>query len=196
MHTVHTQHHTRGYSLVEVLVAISVLLIATVGPMTIASRGLQSAQFAREQATAIFLAQEGIEAIVADRNNSVLAAIDNGDLDESWDWHTSGNIDRCFTGAGCGVDFNNEDVRNPIVDCGSASCAVRHVSGSAIPYRADGSSANETIYERIIRLEEVGAGTRDKEIKVTATVTWESALYAGIGSQKVELHSSVFNIYE
>ncbi len=196
MFTHTSQQHTSGYSLVEVLVAISVLLIATVGPMTIASRGLQSAQFAREQATAVFLAQEGIEAIVAERNGSILAAIQNGDLSESWDWHTSGSISRCFSGAGCGVDFNNEDVRSPIIDCGSSSCMLRYVPGTSVPYRANGASADETMYERVIHLEEVGAGSRDKEVLITSTVTWQSRLYTGIAPQKVELRSTVFNLYE
>ena len=64
----------RGYSLVEVLVAISVLLIALVGPLTIASSGLKRANFAKEQTLAIFLAQEGMEAVVKLREDAALGA--------------------------------------------------------------------------------------------------------------------------
>jgi len=70
--------YTKGYSLIEVLVAISILLIALVGPMTIAAKGIQSSIFVREQTIAISLAQEGIEAFIAARNDAALQALHAG----------------------------------------------------------------------------------------------------------------------
>jgi type II secretory pathway pseudopilin PulG len=64
-----------GFTLVETLVAITVLLVAIVGPMTIAAQGLQASFFAREETTAVYLAQEGIEAVERARDNGALDAI-------------------------------------------------------------------------------------------------------------------------
>ena len=65
-----------GFTLVETLVAITVLLMVIIGPMTIAQKGIQQAYFATEQATAVFLAQEAIEAVRELRDNVALTAFD------------------------------------------------------------------------------------------------------------------------
>ena len=74
----------KGYSLVEVLIAVSILMLAIVGPLTIAAKSLQSAQYARQQTTAFFLAQEGITAVNTFRNWYALQAY-IGSTDP-WDW--------------------------------------------------------------------------------------------------------------
>ena len=50
-----------GFTLVETLIAISILTIAILGPMSIAQSGLQAARYAESTATAQFLAKEGVE---------------------------------------------------------------------------------------------------------------------------------------
>src|SRR3989344_4548933 len=52
---------TSGFTLVETLIAISILTIAILGPMSIAQSGLQAARYAESTATAQFLAKEGVE---------------------------------------------------------------------------------------------------------------------------------------
>jgi type II secretory pathway pseudopilin PulG len=54
---------TTGFTLVEALVAISLLMVAISSPMYIAQKGLSASMFARDQMTASFLAQDGIEAV-------------------------------------------------------------------------------------------------------------------------------------
>jgi len=61
-----------GFSLVETLVSISILLLVIVGPMTITSRTAKSATFASEQVQAFFLAQEGVELAQKARSDLVL----------------------------------------------------------------------------------------------------------------------------
>jgi len=60
----------RGYTLLETLVAIVILTLAIVAPMSIASKVLLSASIAREQVTAFYLAQEAIESVrlIRDQN--------------------------------------------------------------------------------------------------------------------------------
>ena len=52
-----------GFTLIETLVAISILLIAVVGPLTISASSLQSSLNVRNQITASYLAEEAIEYI-------------------------------------------------------------------------------------------------------------------------------------
>lgn len=57
-------HTTRsGFTLIETLVAISILLIAVVGPMVLVSNGIKISYFARDQITAVYLAQDAMEAL-------------------------------------------------------------------------------------------------------------------------------------
>jgi Tfp pilus assembly protein PilV len=50
-----------GFTIVETLVAITILMIAIAGPLTIAQKGLTASTYARDQMIASFLAQDGLE---------------------------------------------------------------------------------------------------------------------------------------
>src|SRR3972149_102217 len=63
---------SRGFTLIETLVAISLLSIAIVAPMSLTSQSLTAAYYARDQVTAFNLAQEGLEAVRAFRDGQVL----------------------------------------------------------------------------------------------------------------------------
>ncbi len=60
-----------GFTIVETLVAITVLMIAIAGPLVVASKGLSSALYARDQIIASFLAQESMEVIKNKRDNNL-----------------------------------------------------------------------------------------------------------------------------
>lgn len=64
------QKNIRGFTIVETLVAVTILMISIAGPMVAASKGLNAALYARDQMTATFLAQEVMEVIKADRSNT------------------------------------------------------------------------------------------------------------------------------
>lgn len=72
--TPRSQGGAAGFTLVETLVAVALLLTVIVGPLSIAQKGLQTASHAGDQVTAIYLAQEGIEHIQMLRDN---VALDN-----------------------------------------------------------------------------------------------------------------------
>lgn len=67
----------KGFSLVEVLVATSILLITIVGPMGLVNRINNTDRFSNENATATFLAQEGVELSQAARDYRMLMFFDN-----------------------------------------------------------------------------------------------------------------------
>src|SRR5262245_55314076 len=65
---------SRGFTLLETLVAVSILALAVSGPLFVASRAIVAAQTARDQLTASYLAQEGIEYVRAMPDNEYLVA--------------------------------------------------------------------------------------------------------------------------
>ena len=189
----------KGYSLVEVLIAISILMIAIVGPLTIAAKSLQTAQYARQQTTAFFLAQEGITAVNTIRNEYALQAY-NG-ATNPWAWVNSATtplVPSCFTATGCGIDFRDNTLGSNDVTCTplvTNPCTVKlrdattNITVSSLYTHVNGGAA--TPYTRIIRLERQGTS----EVLVTVEVKWNTT-YLGGTTQNVTLRTSLFNIYE
>lgn len=184
-------HSTTGYSLIEVLVAISILMLSIVGPITIAMKSLQSAQYARQQNTAFFLAQEGISAINTIRNDAALASFIGSS--DPWEWVDDSALDSCFleTGTGCGIDFRDKTPISNIVDCASSDTACTLLFDDT-PNRASYQygQGDPTVYTRVITLEIVGPA----EVLVTSRVGWDSQLLDQ--TQQVVLSTSLFNLYE
>ena len=52
---------TRGFTLIESLVAVAIVAIAVSGPIYAASRAIITAQVVHDQLVASYLAQEGLE---------------------------------------------------------------------------------------------------------------------------------------
>lgn len=52
---------SRGFTILETLVAIAILVIAITGPMVFAQQSLRAARLSRDQVTAFYLAQDAIE---------------------------------------------------------------------------------------------------------------------------------------
>lgn len=62
----------KGFTIIETLVAVTILMISIVGPLTIAQKSLMASIYARDQVTASFLAQDIIEKIKNDKSNALL----------------------------------------------------------------------------------------------------------------------------
>lgn len=63
-----------GLTLIETLIAVSLLAVAIVAPMSLTTQSLTSAYYARDQMTAFHLAQEAIESVRAARDENILAS--------------------------------------------------------------------------------------------------------------------------
>lgn len=193
-HTSKTKHN--GFTLVETLVAISVLLLVIIGPMTIAQKGIQNAYFANEQIVAVFLAQEAIEGVRELRDKNGLEANDNFETGQppgysTWaDWMSSLPTGNCASGDECGFDRSESiNAGNPIFRCsdnGSVGCSIRKNLGSNL-YTHDAGDAT-TIFTREIIL---GPDLGDM-LSVTVEVTWSSNL---LGNRRVKLQTWLYNHY-
>lgn len=196
MRTRHTAQ--QGYSLVETLVAISILLIALVGPITISAKSLQSAYYAQEQVSAQFLAQEGIELIKAIRNDAYIEAIAAGDLSGAWDWTTDTRLSSCFAGSGCNIVLSSIVAGSPLItiadiqSCSSvANCRLHFDDANQRARFSLDSGDAESPYTRVITLEDDATG---KGVIITSTVSWDSHLFKQ--QQSVQLTGAVYRIYE
>ena len=74
-----------GFTLLETVVALAVILAAVVGPVSLITRGLVDFSFAKNKIIAVNLAQEGIELIRAVRENNILCDSINGN--PNWNWN-------------------------------------------------------------------------------------------------------------
>lgn len=189
-----SRNHTKnGYSLVEVLVAVSILMLSIVGPITIAAKAMQSAQFVRQQDTAFFLAQEGISLANSLRNDGELAAYTTGEATDPWSWVTNPNLSPCFFAQGCDIDARDDTLLDNVVNCATSanSCTLLYDNSKPQTQRAvyQHVSGTATPYTRVITFT-VASGN---EVMVKVAVSWNASLLHD--TQTVTLQTSLFNLY-
>lgn len=194
-----------AFSLVEVLVAISILLLVAVNPMRIVTNANNSTRFANEQLLAFFLAQEGLELVEKGRNDLYLKYFNN-DLNNPMGRFMSNNINQnplanCINNE-CGIQIANDGSLMQAVRCNNSNNNCRlyyEANNTRAKYLYGGSSpgAGQILspYTRKIVMKPVVTTTGNlREMKVTSTVTWRTgSLIAG---QKIELETYLTNIYD
>ena len=179
-----------GFSLVETLVAITILLIVIVGPMTISSTSARSTSFASEQVTAFFLAQEGTELVRKLRDDVVLEFFAENTTEPWADFLAT--INACTLTGGCAVEIDDDSQGTISVDrCSlAAGCQVylRETGTSRSLFTHDNSGATDTPFTRVVTVEITG-----DEAKVISTVSWRVGSLRD--SQSVEVETYLFNVY-
>ncbi len=194
-----TYHCTsRGFTLVETLVSITILLIVIIGPMTVASRGMQNAFYAGDQTTAIYLAQEAIEHIQRLRDDAALQnyqdyVADGSDADgDTWSWYTALNAN-CRDSNGCDMNFE----ASPITyrDCSTpANCQLNKYTGATFGDRVYGYTIGAewapSIFTRRVRVGQLSDGG----LPVTVTVSWNSNLFRS--TRTVTLQTYLYDVYK
>jgi prepilin-type N-terminal cleavage/methylation domain-containing protein len=159
-----------GFTLLETMVAIAVLLIAVVGPISIIGKSLQNIYFARDQMVAINLAQEGIEAVRQRRDTNFL----NGST-----WDSGFGSGDCQGGFTCLIDATLAGLPSPsIIKC-AAPCADTKVyidgaNGTYHQYLSVPVGKTPTNFTR--KVDTVVSANEDK---VTSTVTWRTGGLSG-----------------
>ena len=150
-----------GFTLVETLVAIAVLLLAVTAPLSLATKSLNSSALSKQQITASFLAQEATEYIRNIRDENVI---------KHGDWlHANSGIQNCFTGK-CIVDPTVTSGTDNIKKCQSGVCPPLRYSESNGIYSYDTSvGTDDSIYTRVIEMTDV---INDREIAILVTVSW------------------------
>jgi len=183
----------KGFTLVETMVAISILMLAILGPLSIVSAGLRNAFQARDQITAYYLAQEGIEYVRSTRDYNYLTTI--GGTPQDWLY----NLNNCRSsdGVGCIIDTPIwfSEGSGVVTSCtgGGGAC-----TNSTLYFDEEGRYTHSagigsvlTNYGRYVTITPIG-DNYETEVTITSTVTWKGAT----GQKTFVLSEQLFNLYK
>lgn len=178
---------SRGFTLVEALVAIAIISLSVAGPLVTANRAIIAAQNARQQLTASYLAQEGIEYVRAMRDNEYLIYFRLGGANISslaWNEFISGSSPASITqcrSATCLFDpskimgTGNTLSLNP---CSGVACTplrLETIANGQFAYTQQGGGT-VTPFTRTIQvvdvIDTVTGFVNPNEVRVVSTVSW------------------------
>ena len=188
----------RGFTLVETLVATSILSVAILSMLVVLSKNITNTNYAKRKIIASYLAQEGVEYLRNMRDTYVL--YDSTNTQTGWN---AFNAKLTSAGATCqtGCYFNNGNTNYAnhtqatyksnlsLISCSSASCtngALLYDSSTGKYGFASGTSSGFT---RKVQTSVAGGGN---ETDVTSTVTWKQ----GTASYSITFSEALFNWME
>lgn len=169
----YTESLKQGFTFVETLVAITVLLVAVVAPMSLASDGIIASRLAQDQIVAFYLGQEGVEAVKNMRDHNRMVNDSDGQLGNN----SSGNLANCIvvdpdTEEGCIIDTTRVPETGEFwTQACSGGCEPLRLSNtSPYVYSHQGTGTSESKYIREVK---VWYPTGDiNEAVVEAKITW------------------------
>lgn len=161
----------KGFTLIESLVAVTILMIALVGPVSVMHRTYSAAYIAKDKLTASYLAQEGVEYVRAERDNAYLA--NQSALDRGWSVFLS-RVAACSSDDGSiTCSYSPTDLTTQLKWCNHdtptpffRSCAIFKPGDI---YDQDVTVNSErTAFARKISISQIPPS----EVKVVSSVTW------------------------
>lgn len=185
---------TAGYSLVEVLVAISILLIVVTGPLTILTSTARSSSYAAEQVTAFFLAQEGLELMQKRRDNFFLEHFDNPTtMPNPWESFVASvtTSPDCSSPDFCRIEVA-DDGSVVIAQSDSFTLSRSTETNLRSQFTYGDGTATFPSYSRRVQVEPEPLG--NDALKVTSEVFWISGNVAA--TQRVVLTTYLYNSYD
>lgn len=162
-----------GFTLIETLVAITILSAAVAGPMVLSIKNIGTAAISQDQLVAFYLGQEVFEYARNIRDTNL--------INESADW--LGGLENCkISGsAGCYIDVKN----NTVDDCGIAACSNNlKFDGTNYNY----ASSEETVFARTVKIENP-VGSNSDEAKISVAVKWTGKY----GEKTMNLQDNIYN---
>ncbi len=160
-------HPHRGFTLVESLVAITILMIGVVGPLVIAARGISDGLFAQNQLAANYLAQEGMAVLINLRDQN-LARREN-------DWLQGIDVNVC-SGQDCGINVQSGSID---VCSTNTPCKLVYNKGQGL-YTHPNDAREQSFgpeFTRTLRLRTVKADTAGPlEVEAIVTLSWLNRL--------------------
>lgn len=182
---------SKGFSLVETLVAVSVLSLVIAGTLTAAQKAIQSSLYAKNQIFAFYLAQEGMEFIKNVRDENALRSVAGGT--NTWLTGLSAQTgDPCwFGGSGvsqktCTIDSNVGIANGGVSTCsggfGTCQNLRQDTNTGLIGYT---SGWNTTNFKREIQFQSISSN----EVSVVISISWIS----GATNRSFQIRESLFN---
>ncbi len=167
----------RGFTVVEAMVAISILLLSITGAFTVAQSSLQSTSYAKNKTAAYYLAQEGLEYIRHLRDNNGLKMLKDRTGTVTWldGFAKPGAGNPCSDSAPCYVDSTNEIGSEPIV-CPESGCPLFYlnVATGQFQYVDKHDLTVPSTFRRTITIipQSIDAST-DDQVRVRVVVDWD-----------------------
>ncbi len=178
-----------GFTLLETLVAISILMIAIAGPLTLVAQTLQASYYARDQITASYLAQDAMEYI---RNIRDASRLESADSETGW----KGFLDK-FSGCTnaddpCGIDTISGSI---IASCKNDDCILHYSdpqgeNGGTGSYSSSGGVLSR--FTRSFYVQKV-AGNDHEEENIFVTVKWTGNNLTSSANNAVTLKETLEN---
>jgi prepilin-type N-terminal cleavage/methylation domain-containing protein len=171
------QNRLRGFTLVETMVAVSILTLSVAGPLFTANRAIVAAMVARDQLVASYLAQEGIEYVRAMRDDGFLAAYQAGGAtisNAAWTDFLSGGSDASITQ--CRATTCTLDPASPmgtgsgfsLQPCTGDACTSLYLANGIYTEQSGIVGATLTPFTRTIQAIDISANDE----RIVSTVTW------------------------
>ena len=163
----------KGFTLIETLVAISILSLSILGTFTAVQSGLSESIYAKDQVSAYYLAQEAMEFIENVRDNNGLAnayAVSSGGTAVYW-LHglAESPTDPCYFGKTCTIDSSTRQINT--CDGGAGNCPNLNQNTTTGLYDyINGGAWVASKFDREIQLQSVNAN----EIIVTVSVAFDN----------------------
>lgn len=172
-------NNKKGFTLIETLVAVAILLVGVAVTFAVAQQGLSSTSDVRYRIASVFLAQEALEGVknIKDSNLLQIAAAGDGGGKGGMHWLeniTEGSSVPC-SGADdvlCGYDIFGGSGNGAMVNCAEADdCRVKmYQSGGVDFYRQWPLGSDYTGFVRFLEIEEI---VPNSEARVRVTITRE-----------------------
>lgn len=181
------QHTKKGFTLIETLVSIFLLLLAITGPLTFAQSSLQNAFYARDQIIAFYLAQDAIETIKHMRDNHALKQ-------EAGRWLHG--LDKCEPGSAnglnqgslkiCRIDTSNDKPK--MLACSNPdSCGTLYYNDADKTYTHTSGGNTKSKYSRVVYITEL---VEDREAQVIVKMVWTPTV---LGPREIIVQENIYN---
>ena len=162
----------RGFTLLETLIAVTILMVAIVGTLSLVSQGLRAAFVAKDQVTAFYLTFEAAEYVKNMRDSNSLA----GDL-----W-LSGDMAACTGANGCTIDMSTKPPT--VSSCPVTGCALLKYDSTDSFYNY--ASGEDTTFVRTVKVAETVAGV---EAVIDVEVLWKTGNF----DRSFSIRENMFN---